>query len=63
MFLSGDRDKIDDLKSRLSQFKEKFDRGINVQAMISVENIKRQLQAFGGCIQYNVVDQELTLVV
>ncbi|OCH92380.1 WD40 repeat-like protein [Obba rivulosa] len=44
VLLSGDRGKIGDLKARLSRFKRKFDRRINVQTIVTVENIKTGLE-------------------
>ncbi|OCH91973.1 WD40 repeat-like protein [Obba rivulosa] len=49
--LSGDRDKIDNLKGRLSRFKQKFDRGIDIQTIITVETIKAQLKKLASATE------------
>ncbi|OCH84063.1 hypothetical protein OBBRIDRAFT_453518 [Obba rivulosa] len=43
---SGDRTKIDDLKVRFTRFKERFDRGVNVQTAENVDIIKLQFEKF-----------------
>ncbi|OCH83993.1 hypothetical protein OBBRIDRAFT_840043 [Obba rivulosa] len=57
---SEDREKIQDLKSKLARFKQNFDRAVNVQSADTVEIIKARFEKFASVQEEYTHLRELT---
>ena len=54
------QDRINDLKSQLSRFKQRLDRGVNIQGLQSLSRILETLQALRGELRvtYQVTSED-----